>query len=274
VAADGPEYEGSGMHATVALSSLLTLLAVAHGPSTDDKGATRLGGNWVTYGLHKHAQPGGPTGGASRGTGFGNCHDIGEPGSIGYVQCDSGPDGKENVFNAVRPGEPGAPPVTPEMLMEQGLRLLTPSAPKIVTAPPQGKSGYVGLRQFFWAEPGQWHSISKKVTAGPVWAEVTAVPSKLVIQPGPGQPALTCLGPGVPYDQAKSPDDQNTDCTHVFTESSAGLPGSQYQVKVSMVWSANWTGSGGAGGPLAPITTTATFPLRIGEAPALVGRNS
>lgn len=107
-----------------------------------------------------------------------------------------------------------------------------------------------------------------------MWAEVTATPSKLTIQPGSGQKALTCPGPGVPYDQAKSPDDQDLGCTYVFTQSSAGLAGSQYQVKASLVWSAQWTGSGGAGGPLAPITTSATFPLRIGEAPALVGRGS
>ncbi|GAA3624330.1 hypothetical protein GCM10022419_132430 [Nonomuraea rosea] len=262
------------MHATLTLSSLLSLLAVAHGPSTEDNGATRMGGNWVTYGLYEQAESGSPSGGIRRGARFGDCRGIGGRGSISYVQCDTGPDGKENVFNAVRPGEPGAPPVTPEMLKDQALRLLTPSAPKIVTAPPQGRNGYVGLRQYFWAASEQWHSISKRVTAGPVWAEVTATPTKLTVRPGAGQSTLTCLGPGVPYDPAKSPDDQNIDCTHVFTESSAGLPGSKYQVKASMVWSASWTGSGGAGGALAPITTTATFPLRIGEAPALVGRNS
>ncbi|MGW0809004.1 hypothetical protein [Nonomuraea sp. NPDC002799] len=262
------------MHVTLALSSLLALVAVVHGPSTEDNGATRLGGDWVTYGFHQHAGPGSSRDAAGSGAGFGNCHGIAGKGSIRYIQCEKGPDGKENIFNAVLPGEPGAAPVTPEMLMERARRLLTPSAPRIVTAPPQSKNGYVGLRQFFWAEPGQWRAISRKVTAGPVWAEVTAAPSELTIRPGAGQATLTCPGPGVPYDRAKSPDDQNIDCTHVFTESSAGLPDSTYRVKVSMVWSASWTGSGGAGGPLAPITTTATFPLRVGEAPALVGRSS
>ncbi|MEQ4720955.1 hypothetical protein [Nonomuraea sp. B19D2] len=259
------------MQVAVTLSSLLSLLA---GLTTDDNGAARMGGNWVTYGIHREAEPGGPAGNAraSGGGALSDCHSIAGPEQISYVQCDTGPDGQRNIFNAVVPGEPGAPAVTPEMLMQQALRRLAPPTPKIVTAPPRGKNGYVGLRQFFWAEPSQWHAISKKVTAGPVWAEVTATPTKLSIQPGAGQATLTCPGPGVPYDQAKSPDDQNIDCTHVFTQSSAGLPGSRYQVKVSMVWSASWTGSGGAGGPVAPITTSTTFPLRIGEAPALVGR--
>ncbi|MEV4170182.1 hypothetical protein [Nonomuraea sp. NPDC049709] len=263
------------MYVTVALSSLLPVVAGVYGPPAEENGATRLGGNWVTYGVHRDTDSG-AGGGVAGGAGgrFRNCHGIGGPGQISYVQCDKGPDGRENVFNAALPGEPGVPPVTPEMLMERARRLLTPATPKIITAPPRSKNGYVGLRQFFWAEPGQWRSISEKVTAGPVWAQVTAAPTKLIIHPGAGQGTLTCPGPGIPYHPAKSPDDQNIECTHVFTQSSAGLPESQYQVKVSMVWSASWTGSGGAGGPLAPITTSSTFPLRIGEAPALVGRNS
>lgn len=271
--ADRSEHEGDDMHVAVAVSTVLAL--TLHGTSHDDNGAVRLGGNWVTYGSHEQVRPGGSarsTGNESGGA-FSGCHSI-DGGPISYVECDRGPDSKRNIFNAVVPDEPGSPGVSPEDLMEEARRLLTPPEPRIVTAPPRGKNGYVGLRQFFWAKPSQWHAISKKVTAGPVWAEVTATPSKLSIQPGPGQKVLTCPGSGTPYDHAKSPDDQNLECTYVFTQSSAGLPGSQYQVKVSVVWTARWTGSGGAGGPLAPITTSTTFPLRIGEAPALVGRDS
>ncbi|MFC5829518.1 hypothetical protein [Nonomuraea insulae] len=262
------------MQAVVALSPLLLILAGA--PAKDDNGATRMGGNWITYGVHRSTEAGGPTARSAQGGGgaLTNCHSIPGENQIRYVQCDDGPDGKENVFNAVSPADPGEPAITPEMLMERALRQLTPPEPKISTAPPRNKDGYVGLRQFFWAEPGQWRAISKKATAGPVWAEVTATPTKLTIRPGEGQTTLTCSGPGVPYDKAKSPDDQNDECTHVFTQSSAGLPDSRYHVKVSVTWSAHWTGSGSAGGALAPITTSMAFPLRIGEAPALVGGNS
>jgi hypothetical protein len=260
------------MHAAVALTPLLLFLVSP--PAGGDNGARRMGGDWITYGIHRSTDVGVPDTRSRGGGTFTNCRSIPGKGQITYVQCDEGPDGKENVFNAVSPAEPGAPSITPEMLMEQALRELTPPKPEIVTAPPQGKIGYVGLRQFFWAAPAQWRAISKKATAGPVWAEVTATPSMLTIHPGDGQATLTCRGPGVPYDRTKSPDEQNNKCTHVFTESSAGLPKSQYQVKASVIWSAEWNGSGGSGGTLAPITTSATFPLRIGEAPALVGRNS
>ncbi|MFI7461346.1 hypothetical protein [Nonomuraea sp. NPDC049646] len=260
------------MHLAVAVSAILA--TALHGPPHDDNGAVRLGGNWVTYSSHGQVSRGGTAQGARRASGgtFSGCHSI-DGGSISYIECERGPDSKRNIFNAVAPDQPG-PGVSPEDLMKEARRLLTPPQPGIVTAPPRGKNGYVGLRQFFWVQPAQWHAISKKVTAGPVWAEVTATPSKLTVQPGAGQKALTCSGPGAPYDHAKSPDDQNLGCTYVFTQSSAGLPGSQYQVKVSVVWTARWVGSGGSGGPVAPITTSTTFPLRIGEAPALVGRGS
>ncbi|NJP97995.1 hypothetical protein HCN51_52705 [Nonomuraea sp. FMUSA5-5] len=257
------------MHAAVALTPLLLFLAGP--PAGDDNGARRMGGDWIAYGIHRSTDSGTPAARSRAGGGFTNCRSIPGEGQISYVQCDEGPDGKKNMFNAATPADPA---ITPEMLMEQALRELTPSKPKIVTAPPRGKPGYVGLRQFFWFEPGQWHAISRKATAGPVWAEVTATPSVLTIQPGERQSTLTCRGPGVPYDLTKSPDEQNSECTHVFTQSSAGLPNSEYRVKATVTWSAAWSGSGGSGGTLAPITTSATFPLRIGEAPALVGRDS
>jgi hypothetical protein len=263
------------MQAAIALSQLLTvLLTSVFAPSDDDKGAVYWESGWLPFATHRKAEPGSPAGNATNGGRLSNCRSIAGADQIHYVQCDAGPNGTRNIFNAVTPGDPDGPALTPEMLMEQALHLLKPPAPRIATAPPRGKNGYVGLRQFFWAEPAQWHAISKKAAAGSVWAEVTAAPSRLTIQPGAGQATLTCPGLGVPYDQDKSPDDQNIECTHLFTESSAGLPGSQYQVRVSLVWSANWTGSGRSGGPLAPITTSTTFPLRIGEAPALVGRSS
>jgi hypothetical protein len=263
------------MQAAIAVSQLLTmLLAGVSVSSDDDKGAVYWESGWLAFATNRKAEPGSPMGHVTNGGRLSNCRSIPGAGQITYLQCDAGPNGTRNVFNAVTPGDPDAPAVTPEMLMEQALHLLKPPVPKIATAPPRGKNGYVGLRQFFWAEPAQWRTISKKAMAGPVWAEVTAAPSRLTVHPGAGQATLTCSGPGVPYDQGKSPDDQNIECTHLFTQSSAGLPSSQYQVRVSLVWSANWTGSGGTGGPLAPITTSTTFPLRIGEAPALVGRSS
>jgi hypothetical protein len=93
------------------------------------------------HGTHRTAEPGssGNADTGERGV-LRNCHGI-KGSQIAYVECEFGPDGKRNIFNAVVPGDPGSPAVTPEMLMQEALRLLTPPAPEIVTAPPRERSG-------------------------------------------------------------------------------------------------------------------------------------
>lgn len=261
------------MHATLVLTPLLVATALGPGVPADDHGAFPWGSGWVAYSNHEAGhQSRSPRGGGSGGGGLVNCHTIGGANGATYLQCDHGPDGQRNVFEGVTPGDPAAPAVTPEMLLQQALGQVKPPAPRIATAPPRGKDGLVGLPHFFWAARSQWRSISKRATSGPVWAEVTATPTTLVIRPGAGQATVTCKGPGTPYDP--SPGDQRSACSYLFTRSSAGLPGAHYKVTVSVVWTAAWTGSDGAGGPLAPMTTSTTFPLRIAEGQALIKRSS
>ena len=169
----------------------------------------------------------------------------------------------------VQEGE-SLPTVSPYELALQARKQLRPAVPEVRTAPPRGREGLVGLRHFFWSERSQWTPHSKRAEAGPAWAEVTATPSRVVIKPGADQPSVTCVGPGTPYDPARSPDSQKTDCSHLYTRSSAGLPGSRYQVTVSVTWTATWAGSGGTGGTLAPITTSTAFPIRVAEGQALI----
>ncbi|MEV7006639.1 hypothetical protein [Streptosporangium sp. NPDC051022] len=262
------------MHPALLLS--LFTMTMASGPG-DDNGAYPWGGGWVVYGDHGAGRPGTPArrGGKHAGTSpWSGCHSLPGPNGIRYVQCDNGPGTQNDLFEGVVPGDSAAPAVTPEMLLQEALRQLRPPVPVVGTAPPRGREGLVGLRHFFWADRSQWHTISKRATAGPVWAEVTATPNHLVINPGSRQSSVTCQGPGTPYDPSKKPEAQKSDCSHLFTRSSAGLPGSQYRVTVSVVWTATWSGSGGAGGTLAPITTSTAFPLRVAEGQALIQRSS
>ncbi|WP_055483861.1 hypothetical protein [Sphaerimonospora mesophila] len=264
------------MHATLALSPLLAACVFGvHTPSDDDYGAHPWGNGWVVYGRHEIGQPNQPVSDKSGSDGsLIKCHTIGGENGISYLQCKRGPDGQRNVFQGITPGDPAAPAVTPEMLLQQAVRQLTPPAPQVATAPPRGKDGLVGLPHFFWVERSQWHPISKRVTSGPVWAEATATPTALVISPGAGQTEFVCSGPGKPYDRRELASRQKSDCAYLFTRSSARLPGSHYRVTVTIRWTATWTGSGGAGGTLAPRTTSTTFPLRIAEGQALIQRSS
>jgi hypothetical protein len=166
-------------------------------------------------------------------------------------------------------GGNGVPAVTPQELLqiaEGELRVpwLVPG-----TAPPMSHKGLVGLPEWFWVPAGQWRPVSVTVSAGPVWATVTATPSRLSFDPGGGLSGVTCPGPGTPYSAAAAR--HPNPCTFTYTQSSARQPGAAYQAAVSVVWRVSWTGSGGVGGTLnAGLPMPYQFALRIAEGQALV----
>ena len=165
----------------------------------------------------------------------------------------------------------GAAPVTPEQLLIQARDELR--VPGLVpdTAPPPGSDGLVGLPEWFWIPAASWHPLTVTVTAGPVWATVTATPAGLSFDPGTGAAPVTCPGPGSAYDQALPAADQHTECSYTYAQPSAGRPGNAYLASVSVVWQIVWTGSGGAGGVLAPaLSVPVSVPIRVAQAEALV----
>jgi hypothetical protein len=165
----------------------------------------------------------------------------------------------------------GAPQITPQQLLVQALRELKVPTLSPATAPPRGKDGLVGLPEWFWVPDAQWHARSVTVTAGPVWATATAMPVSLTIQPGAGLGTVSCTGPGTAYDSAKPATGQQTSCSYIYPQPSAGLPGNAYQVTVTVTWRISWTGSGGAGGVLDPaLTMPAGFALQVAQGEALV----
>jgi hypothetical protein len=163
------------------------------------------------------------------------------------------------------------PQVTPEQLLIQALKELQVPALPPATAPPRGADGLVGLPEWFWIPAASWHSLTVTVTAGPVWATVTATPSGLSFNPGTGAGPVTCPGPGTAYNPAMPGVDQRTDCSYTYAQPSAGLPGDDYAASVSVVWSVAWIGSGGAGGVLASaLSVPVSVPIRVAQAEALV----
>ncbi|MGB6454200.1 MAG: hypothetical protein WBH47_06875 [Streptosporangiaceae bacterium] len=165
----------------------------------------------------------------------------------------------------------GAPQVTPEQLLIQARNELQVPALPPGTAPPPGTDGLVGLPEWFWIPAASWHPLSVTVTAGPVWATVTATPSGLSFDPGTGAGPVTCPGPGTAYDPARPAANQRTDCSYTYAQPSAGLPGGAYPASVTVVWQVAWTGSGDAGGVLAPaLSVPVSIPIRVAQAEALV----
>jgi hypothetical protein len=165
----------------------------------------------------------------------------------------------------------GVPAVSPVELLkiaigELSVPTLTPS-----TAPPRGKDGLVGLPEWFWVPAGEWQPISITVRAGPVWATAVAGPTSISYDPGDGGPAVSCAGPGTPFDRARPAAAQRTSCSYTYSQPSAAQPGGAYQAAVFVAWTISWTGSGGAGGLITNgYTTGTTFGVRVAQAEALV----
>jgi hypothetical protein len=166
-------------------------------------------------------------------------------------------------------GTPDAPQVTPAQLAVHTWRQLPIPAPDVATAPPRGSNGLVGLPEWFWVT--NWSTRTDRARAGGVWAEISARPTRLTINPGAGQRPVSCDGPGAAYDRKRSADAQRTDCSYTFVRSSAGLPSSAYRVTVTVTWGGSWQGSGGEGGSLPALARSTTFPLRVAEGQAVTG---
>lgn len=163
----------------------------------------------------------------------------------------------------------GAPLITPQQLLitalgELQIPYLGPS-----TAPPRGKDALVGLAEWFWVPAANWHPLTVTVTAGPVWATVTAVPTTLSFTPGDDAGPVSCAGPGTAYNRSKPASAQHTDCSYTYLQPSSSQAGDAYRAALTVGWRVSWTGSGGAGGLLAaalPVTVDITVPVAQGEA--------
>jgi hypothetical protein len=184
----------------------------------------------------------------------------------------------------INPGMPGglvlvpvgsttaAPGVTPQELLQWALAELNVPAPQVHTAPPRGRDGLVGLPEWFWVPRGQLRPITVTVSVGPVFASVRAVPGQLTFSPGGGLPSVTCPGSGTPYNPKLPASAQHSACTYTYQQSSARQPGAVYDASVSVTWTATWTGSGGAGGPVnPPLVMHTDIELPVAEGQALVG---
>ncbi len=163
----------------------------------------------------------------------------------------------------------GAPAVTPQQLAQIAIgELIIPElAPQ--TAPPRGRDGLVGLPEWFWVPRAEWGPVSRTVTAGPVWARATAVPVRIVFDPGGAQAAVSCRGPGSAYQPSRPLSAQHTACSYTYDQPSTGQPGDAYAVTVTVLWNVFWVGSGNTGGPVAngrPVSTPLLLRVAAGEA--------
>jgi len=168
------------------------------------------------------------------------------------------------------PAAPAPPLPDPGTLAQQVYEELHPAAPVVDYRPrfhPQGPDAtLVGLRTFLWAERGSLQPVSRRASAGPNWAEVTASVQSVSFDPGDGSAPVSCPNGGTPYSPALPYDQQVADCWHVFARPSTSGP---FQLRATVTWAATWTGFGGTGGRtggvLPPVTATTVLGVTVEE---------
>jgi hypothetical protein len=162
-------------------------------------------------------------------------------------------------------GPPAAPQITGGDLARQAYASFKLSAP-IPQMAPQSDKLVVQFPTWLWV--GGWKAQTATASVPGLSATVTAAPTKAVWNLGDGG-SVTCKGPGTPYDPSRPADQQSTDCSYTYQQSSAGQPGDAYQGSVTVSYGATWTATDGSGGNLGLLTTTAPFTARVGEIQAI-----
>jgi hypothetical protein len=165
---------------------------------------------------------------------------------------------------------PGAALVTPEQLAQQAYKLLVLPLPAPHFSPDlttsSGRATVVGEHTWLWTDKASWVVQSKRVQAGPVWAEAVATPTKFLFTPNADQPSA-CPGPGTAYTTAVGLHVPSPDCDYVFDQ-----PRDHVNAVFAIQWTVRWTGSTGtapAGGTLPNMTSRAGVGFAVTEVQAL-----
>jgi hypothetical protein len=220
------------------------------------------------------AKPGGVTEGGSSGAAC-DYLQVDDPDIVGPLQAQhAGEPGRVFVYNCGGPGgilwvPANRPAVAPATLAAQARRFLPLPAPAIGANPPLDRDQLVNLRTWLWVDRATWGARSATASVPGVAATVTAVPLSVTWVFGDAGRVI-CLGPGTPYNPARSEAAQRPSCSYVFRSSSAGQPGGRFPVTATTTWRLTWAARGApGGGTLPPLTRTTQATLRVAEVQAL-----
>ena len=81
---------------------------------------------------------------------------------------------------------------------------------------------------------------------------------------------VVCAGPGTPYNSTVGADEQQSDCTYTYRQSSAGQADGAFTMRVTMTWGVTWSVVGApGGGSLGTAERTTTTAVRVAEIQAV-----
>nr|WP_189311872.1 hypothetical protein [Streptomyces brasiliensis] len=144
--------------------------------------------------------------------------------------------------------------VTPEILAQLAYKEIRVPSTKVTLAP--ADTTKVNLPTWAWLDGAQFKpvsvtasvpvlGISATTTAEPVSLKIDPGTSDAVTYPASGVCQLTNDKIGEPYAKGKA--DKTPPCGVKYLRSSGN---GSYQLKVTLTWKIQWTGTGGTGGPL------------------------
>ena len=159
---------------------------------------------------------------------------------------------------------PALPPPDPAVLAQQAYALLVLPKPTLGRTPSlangdpaRGGEPYtvVNLWTRYFTDPATWVPLARTVSLRGVSATVTARPAALLFDPGDGHRAVSCPGPGRPWQHEDGFDPPGPgECGYQYTE----VHGRPITGTVSIAWDVTWTGTGGAGGAFPGLRTSAS----------------
>lgn len=166
----------------------------------------------------------------------------------------------------VLPGEDGAPLIDPSVLAQQAVDALRLPAPRIA-ASPEGAQ-FVGLATWLWLEDGSWEAQDARASVPGLTVTATAVPLEATWEMGEGTRVL-CEGPGTQWDPTKHAPEDESECGHTYSRTSAGAVDGVFTVEVTVQWAVSWSG-GGESGTEPGMTTTASTSWPVAQSQAVV----
>lgn len=156
--------------------------------------------------------------------------------------------------------------VDPAELARQARASIPIAAPGIETSPDADQQTFAQMTTWLWIDGSWWKSYSATASAGSVSATVMARPVSASWSTGDGG-NVTCDGPGVEW--RRGLDDDDTYCSHVYRQSSAGRDSDAFPLTVTVSFEVSWSSNVGSGGTLEGLERSSSRSLRVGEIQAV-----
>ncbi|WP_335986696.1 hypothetical protein [Glycomyces sp. MUSA5-2] len=176
------------------------------------------------------------------------------------------PDGTGSIDSEwVEVDEDGNVVVDPAVLAQQAVDALALPAPRIDASPPGAQ--LVNLPVWLWLEDDSWQEQTATASVPGTTVTAVAVPVLATWEMGDGA-TETCYSAGTEWTESAEAEDASPDCGHTYTSTSAGAPGGEYPVDVTVTWNITWSG-GGESGTEPDMTTAAATSWPVAQSQAV-----